>query len=128
MEASRTIATAYAPAWLGQMDGRWDFLRLGLALYDVARYEEALDVFAEFQAWSRGQGNESLAALASIWQGHMLDLLGRRTEAMDHYREVAALDIQATWSQDQYGLEYTLSPYAAERLETPFTRIENRVR
>lgn len=128
MGASRTIAAAYVPDWLQQMDDRWEFLRLGLALYDVARYEEALAVFARFQTWSREQESESLAALASIWQGHMLDLLGRRSEAVAHYREVAALNNQATWSQDQYGLRYTLSPYAAERLETPFTRIENRGR
>jgi hypothetical protein len=128
MEASRTMAAAYRPDWLHQLDGRWDFLRLGLALYDVARYEDALDVFAEFQLWSREEGSQSLEALAAIWQGHMLDLLGRRSEAVALYREVAAMDVQDTWSQDQYGLRYTLSPYAAERVNTPFTRIENQMR
>jgi hypothetical protein len=38
------------------------------------------------------------------------------------------MDVQDTWSQDQYGLRYTLSPYAAERVNTPFTRIENQMR
>lgn len=128
MEASQTMAAAYRPDWLGQLDGHWDFLRLGFALYDVTRYEDALEVFARFQVWSREQGSESLAAVASIWQGHMLDLLGRRSEAVALYREVAAMNIQETWSHDQYGLRYTLSPYAAERVNTPFTRIENQMR
>jgi proline-specific peptidase len=128
MEASRTMAAAYRPDWLRQLDGRWDFLRLGLALYDVTRYEDAREVFAQFEVWSREQGSESLVALAAIWQGHMLDLLGRRSEAVALYQEVAAMDVQDTWSQDQYGLRYTLSPYAAERVNTPFTRIENQMR
>jgi len=29
------------------------------------------------------------------------------------------------WRHDQYGLSIECSPYAAERLETPFRRVEN---
>jgi len=36
------------------------------------------------------------------------------------------LDIDDSWSHGQYGLRYTLSPYAAERINAPFQRIENR--
>lgn len=128
MEASRTLAAAYDPVWLQEMDGQWDYFRLGFALYDVARYEDAQEVFAQLQGWARERGNEDLAAASSIWRGHMLDLLGRRSEAVALYREVVAMDSQDTWTYDQYGLRIALSPYAAERVETPFQRIENQSR
>jgi hypothetical protein len=44
------------------------------------------------------------------------------------YREVARMDLQDSWSHSQYGMQYRLSPYAAERLDTPFHRLENRER
>ena len=124
--ASQEIAEAFGPSQLEELDGASEYLRLGFALYDVERYEEALAVFVRFQAWGQEQGEASLTALASIWQGHMLDLLGRRSEAIAVYQYVVDLDIDDSWSHGQYGLRYTLSPYAAERLKTPFQRIENR--
>jgi len=128
MRASRTLAAAYGPDWLDRMEGPFDYLRLGFALYDVRRYEDALDVFRRLQAWGREMGEEELAAVAAIWQGHVLDLRGRRSEAIALYREVAAQNIEDEWSHSQYGLRYALSPYAEDRIGTPFTRIENRQR
>ena len=128
MGASRTLAAAYGSDWLERMEGPFDYLRLGFALYDVRRYEDALDVFRRFQSWGREMGEEELAAVAAIWQGHVLDLRGRRSEAIALYREVAAQNIEDEWSHSQYGLRYALSPYAEERIGTPFTRIENRQR
>jgi hypothetical protein len=29
------------------------------------------------------------------------------------------------WQHSQYGLKYTVSPYARERMKTPFKRLEN---
>jgi len=55
----------------------------------------------------------------------MLDLLGKRPEALARYRTAAEMDLSDTWSHGQYGLKYELSPYARERLKTPFKRIEN---
>ena len=66
--------------------------------------------------------------MALIWQGHMLDLLGRRGEAIPLYQEAADMDIQESWQHSQFGIEYVLSPYAAERVTSPFRRIENRER
>jgi proline iminopeptidase len=125
---SEAIAEAHSPDWLEEMPGSTDYLRLGFALYDVERYEDALEVFSRFRIWALEEGNQPSVALASIWQGHMLDLLGRRTEAMARYREVVAMEMEDTWSHGQYGMQYSLSPYAAERLEKPFQRIENRLR
>jgi hypothetical protein len=58
----------------------------------------------------------------------MLDLLGRRTEAVALYQEVADMELEDRWSHSQYGMDYLVSAYAAERLETPFQRMENRQR
>ena len=35
------------------------------------------------------------------------------------------MDLSDTWTHSQYGLKYELSPYAGERLKTPFKRLEN---
>jgi hypothetical protein len=35
------------------------------------------------------------------------------------------MNLSDTWTHSQYGLEYEHSPYARERLKTPFKRIEN---
>ena len=34
------------------------------------------------------------------------------------------MNLDDTWSHTQYGMKYALSPYAKERLKTPFKRIE----
>lgn len=70
--------------------------------------------------------DRSREALALIWQGHMLDLLERREEARERYRRVAEMNLDDGVMHSQYGLTYAYSPYAAERLEVPFQRIENR--
>jgi hypothetical protein len=80
------------------------------------------------RAAARDAENEEYEAMALIWQGHMLDLLGRRSEAVIVYQLAANMDIQESWQHSQFGLEYTLSPYAAERMESPFQRLENRQR
>ena len=127
--ASESIAQAFEPSWVEQTSAPTEYLRLGFALYDVERYDDARTVFAHFRTESRREGaEETIIALASIWEAHMLDLLGRRSEAVALYQEVADMDLQDTWSHGQYGLRYRLSPYAAERLDTPFQRIENRQR
>jgi tetratricopeptide (TPR) repeat protein len=127
--ASESIAAAFEPSWVAETSTRTDFLRLGFALYDVERYDDARSVFAQFRAESRrANAEETTIALASIWEAHMLDLLGRRSEAVALYQEVVDRDLQYTWSHGQYGMRYDLSPYAAERLDTPFQRIENRER
>jgi len=126
--ASESIAQAFEPSWLYESRTSTEYLRLGFALYDVERYEDARAVFARFRADAQSEGTQEMIALASIWEAHMLDLLGRRSEAVALYREVADMELQDTWMHDQYGMRYQLSPYAQDRLETPFQRVENRNR
>ena len=56
----------------------------------------------------------------------MLDLLGRRQEAIAVYQKVADMHVGRTMEHSQYGLRYSPSEYAAERIKTPFERIENK--
>ncbi len=74
---------------------------------------------------ARLDGNRGREAVALIWQGHMLDLLGRRQEALERYRRVVDMNLDDGVQHSQYALTYAYSPYAAERLEEPFQRIEN---
>ena len=125
-EASHNISEAFGPEWADELTEPMQYLRLGFALYDMKRYEEATGVFQGLQEWAEKKERMNLSALGSIWQGHMLDLQGRHSEAIPIYRRVAEMGIDDTWSHAQYSLRYDLSPWAADRIETPFERIENR--
>ena len=98
-----------------------------MALYDFERYETALDVFRRASD-AMGQGDKRGLAVALIWQGHMLDLLGRRDEAIAAYERVVGLNVSSRGSpvrNDQYGLAYYPTSYALQRTKVPFTRLEN---
>jgi len=56
----------------------------------------------------------------------MLDLLGRRDEAVARYKMVVDMNVIYRVQNSQYGLAYLPSIYAAERIKEPFKRIENR--
>ena len=119
-----SVAKQYKAEWLGDLTDTGLLLKLGFALYDAKRYEEALAVF---RAMGDAAGkNAFLSAVALVWQGHMLDLLGRRGEAVAVYEKAAGLGVNGSISHDQFGLRYAPSPYAAKRMAEPFTRVENR--
>lgn len=121
---SREIAQAYSPAWLEKVDAGWPLLRVGFALYDMERYEEALAPLRKLSDVSAAQ--PLLRAIALVWQGHMLDLLGRRDDALRVYERVVEMGLEDAMQHDQYGLVIAPTPYARERLKTPFQRVENR--
>jgi proline iminopeptidase len=127
MASSARIAQAYKPAWGSELQ-EWpmEMLKLGTSLYDVKKYAEALFVFEKLAESGRRAGNKDREALASIWQGHMLDLLGKRQEAIHLYQRAAEADDRGTWEHSQYGLRYRVSDYARERMAAPFVRIENK--
>ncbi|HIJ66415.1 MAG TPA: alpha/beta fold hydrolase [Candidatus Hydrogenedentes bacterium] len=123
-KSNEKMAAAYSKERLGELGETRGLLKMGFALYDVARYEDALDVFRKM-ADVTGD-NEFYLAVALIWQGHMLDLMGKRDEAIAVYEKAADMNVSRGMRHDQFGLAYSPSPYAAERLNTPFTRLENR--
>jgi len=122
---SEKLAADYSREWLAQLKTSSHFYRSGFALYDVKNYEEALFIFEQMQAFMKEKEEKEYEAFALIWQGHMLDLLGKRKEAIACYTQVADMNIDESWQHSQYGLTYKLSPYARERMKTPFQRIEN---
>jgi proline iminopeptidase len=114
-EASKKIVKEYKKEWLAQLNSERhsdEINRLGSALYDEKRYEEALEAFKK---------SDSLV----LWQGIMLDLLGRRDEAIKCYQKELENKYFFGWQFDQYGIVIN-EDYIKQRLETPFTRKENR--
>lgn len=119
--SSEKIAAKYSQEWLSQLDEPFMFLRAGFALYDVKRYEEALAAFAKMAEFAHGVP----LVMSRVWQGHMLDLLGKREEAVAVYQSIADMEDDVTVQHSQYDLTYSAKEYAAERIRTPFVRIEN---
>ncbi len=108
-EAAQTLKPTDAYLWL----------RLGLALYDGMHYSEALEAFRGLQATAYDDQDRRFLALA--WQGQLLDLLGRRDEAVQAYGEALENDTGGTFRHDQYGMAINRS-WVERRLEEPFTR------
>lgn len=83
---------------------------IGLLLLKQRKYHQALPYLM------RAAGFDFRDALAraesQMWVARCLDLMGRRTEAMDQYRLVAALDVPP------------ISPAARRHLRTPFKTLD----
>jgi len=123
--AMAELAKAYKSEWCDVLNNPSDFLKLGFAHYEVANYSEGLLVFQRMQRLAEKKQNNEYKALALIWQGHVLDLLGKRAEAVACYKQVVDMNIKDSWRHDQYGLQYEVSAYAKERMLKPFVRVEN---
>jgi proline iminopeptidase len=123
-KSNEKIGKLYSEDWLEQLNDPFLLLKTGMALYDLKRYEEALIVFQKMFVIS-GEDRKH-AAQALIWQGQMLDLLGRRKEAISIYKKAVGLNVTSSFKHSQFGLAYKPSIYAAERIKKPFKRKENR--
>jgi hypothetical protein len=88
-------------------------IRLTLVLYDGRYYQEALEVAKSLETDAR------FASL--VWQGHLLDLLGRRDEAIVAYRHALDVPGSPTVRHDQYDMVLDRA-WVEERLKTPFVR------
>jgi tetratricopeptide (TPR) repeat protein len=97
--------------------GRW--FKLGLTLYDGKYYEEALDAFRKVQ--TQAQDERSLACVALVWQGHLLDLLERRDEALKCYNDALGKSDSLNMRHDQYGIRLNRE-WVQKRLKEPFRR------
>ncbi len=123
-KSNESIAKAYSKEGLAQLSSTTDCLRTGFALYDAKRYEDALAAFKKMAEMA--DRDEMDHAMALVWQGHMLDLLGRRDEAVGVYKKAADLNVNGTVQHDQFGIKYNLGTYPKERMKKPFARVENR--
>ncbi|MEN6427128.1 MAG: tetratricopeptide repeat protein [Phycisphaerales bacterium] len=124
-KSNQEIAAKYSSEWLDQIENPGILLRSGMALYDVGRYKEALALFEQME--KRAGEDQLRLAMALVWQGQMLDLLGTRDLAVSTYQKVVNMGIskETRIRHDQFGLAYSPSVYAAERMTTPFVRVEN---
>jgi len=102
------------------------FLKIGFALYDAKRYEESLGIFRKMSEVA--QDNKLFLSVSLIWQGHMLDFLDRRDEAVSVYRKVVEMKVSGNLQHSQYAFTYSPSAYANKRLNKPFSRIEIRTK
>jgi len=127
--SNEKLAGKYTRDWLESTISSlqlFEFLKIGLALYDVRNYSEALYIFERMKRVAEDQENKEHTALALLWQGHMLDLMGEHDKAVLRYKMAADMNIDETWMHSQFGMKYRISPYAKERMSSPFKRIENR--
>jgi tetratricopeptide (TPR) repeat protein len=88
--------------------------KLALMLYDGGYYQEALEAVRSLE-----QGDWRFFAL--VWEGHLLDLLGRRTDAVAAYQEALKMPGTPSMRHDQYGLVID-KKWVEERLKAPFER------
>jgi len=123
--SNKNLIESYSRDWLEQFEGIIQLLKIGFALYDFEKYEDALLFFEKMEATAKRENDVQYEAIAMIWQGHMLDLIGKREEAVYRYKKVVDMNLDFTPSHGQYGMRYNLTPYAKERIKTPFKRIEN---
>jgi proline iminopeptidase len=124
---SEQIMAGYASEWLEQVSSSDDLRRLGFALYEHRRFDDALVVFSKLEQLSVEESSETDTAMALIWQGHILDMMNRRDEAVARYQQVAAMNLGDGMQHDQYEMDYVFSAYAEERIQAPFAYVENRL-
>ena len=94
--------------------GTW--IKLALTLYDGRYYQEALELIARLE-----RTNPDARFFALVWQGHVLDLLGRRTQAVARYQEALKMPGSPSMQHGQYNMTID-KQWVQERLKTPFER------
>jgi proline iminopeptidase len=129
------VAKVYSPEWLKALDDHHiEFTKtIAFDLYDLKRYEESLRFFKQVQQRSAALPDDSpfkpmSMAESLMWQGHLLDLLGRREEAIRFYQQLLDLDYPADQRLQrwQYGINVVPREYGKKRLREPFKRVEYR--
>jgi tetratricopeptide (TPR) repeat protein len=97
--------------------GNWAVL--GLKLYDGKYYEEALQAFRRAAELAKRGTSWEFGAL--VWQGHILDLLGRREEGLQAYKSAIEKDKGQTLNHGQYRMTVNRG-WVEKRLIKPFQR------
>lgn len=119
-QSNASIARQYSPAWLDQLSEPTLLLKVGFALQEAGKRADALQAFERMSELAGGA--PGVQGVALTWQGHTLDLMGRREDAIAAYTKASRLVFRSR--HDQY--ELTIGPeYARQRIRTPFTGVDN---
>ncbi len=106
-------------------DDAGSHFRLGMCLFDGEFYEEALQTFQKCFEFSKEDSYERFLGL--VWQGHLLDLLNRREEAVACYKEALQhCDSKTSIPHNQYAMRITQS-WVQKRIQSPFERPDPRI-
>jgi hypothetical protein len=89
--------------------------RLGLLLYDGRHYPEALEAMKTIET------EQSLKFISLAWQGMLLDLLGRRAEAVTAYQGALGVPGTPRHKHDQWGLAIDKA-WVGERVKSAYER------
>ncbi len=117
--AGESALKAFELARESDLEGADPWGKLGLTLYDGGYYAEALEAFGKTAV----SDDPVWRPVALVWQGHILDLLDRREEALARYKEAQTLPFPGAMRHDQYGIVID-EQWIEARLKTPFERVE----
>jgi len=117
--AGEKALETFEKARQARMSGAGGWFKLGMALYDGKYYEQALTAFKKSQ--SQAQDEPSRACAALVWQGHLLDLLDRRDEALRCYKEALGQSADLDMRHDQYRMKLDRQ-WVQKRIKEPFRR------
>lgn len=101
-----------------QLSASLPWRRLGLMLYDGKHYTESLECFKKAYQTTTDRDYQFLAL---VWQGQLLDLMGRRDAAIEVYKAAETTGSQEAFRHDQYKLRIDQA-WVQQRLQTPFKR------
>jgi len=96
-----------------------DWLKLGLTLYDGKYHPEALEIFGKLQATA--EDDARLAFVATVWQGHLFDVLGQRDKAVSCYQKALEMPPVEETRHDQYRIRLNRQ-WVEARIKEPFRR------
>jgi proline iminopeptidase len=128
LPTSRKIVELFAVDRFQELHNPYSLLRVGFALYDEMKYEEALQAFRIMEKRTMDLNEmfrEVPLIMSLLWQAHMYDLMNGREKAIALYQRVVEMENEGNFGHSQYGLSYRPSSYAAKRIEVPFERLEN---
>jgi tetratricopeptide (TPR) repeat protein len=112
--AGAAALEAYRQAQELKIDDAGTRFKLALMLYDALYYQESFEVMTQLE-----KADWRFAAL--VWQGHLLDLLGHRSEAVTRYEEALKMPGSPNMQHSQYNMTIN-KQWVEERLKTPFER------
>ncbi len=94
-----------------------EWYRLGMALYDAGYFSQAKKSF--YYALKYGPKDDNF--INSVWLGHLYDITGNRSTALDYYKKALEAWDGDTYTHSQYNMTVDKS-WVDERLVKPFVQ------